>query len=160
MMTEVTKDLGINPFVGTLEIGVNIREMKDSYSMADGFLNNTRFTAEVARRVTVYPSKEYKTIVSSLTPMANKLLTWVLNRLKYGEDYVNINHGRFMSDCGIKSYNTYKSALDSLIKNGVLAGTIEKGVYWINPGLFFCGNRANKYPDNLKVLRDDTENLS
>lgn len=156
-MDKEKRDLGVNPFVGTLKIRVNIREMKESYSMADGFLNNTKFTAETARRVTIYPSKEFKRVMSSLSPMSSKLLTWLFNGLKYGEDFIHINHGRFMSDCGVRSYNTYKAALDLLIKHGVLAGTIEKGVYWINPGLFFCGSRANKYPDNLKVLRDDTE---
>ena len=156
-MDKEKKDLGVNPFVGTLEIGVNIREMKESYSFGEGFWNNTTFTSEQARKVSLYPSKKFNYILQGLTPMSNRLLFWLVNKMKYGEDYVKINHGLFMKDFEIKSYNTYKAALGCLIKNAILASTVEKGVYWVNPNFFFCGSRVNKYPNNLKVIRDQTE---
>ena len=77
---------------------------------------------------------------------------------KYLEDDGTVFSGhfhlqRFMEENHIKSVNTYKTGLEELIRYNLLCPTSEakKGYYWINPRLFFCGNRPNKYPNNIEI---------
>ncbi len=56
-----------------------------------------------------------------------------------------------MSRAGIKSENTYKAGIDELVRYGFVVNTVLKSVYWINPAVFFCGNRLNKYPTKKDV---------
>ena len=42
-----------------------------------------------------------------------------------------------------------RAAIEELVNNLVLAPSLVKNVYWINPRLFFSGNRMKKYPNYI-----------
>jgi hypothetical protein len=69
-----------------------------------------------------------------------------------GEDYLWINRERCLTENDI-SLNTYKKAIDELIKNGLITYTTVKDIYWINPNFFFHGDRVRKYKDNVKIVK-------
>ena len=101
----------------------------------------------------LYTKAENRLIISMLSSNAQRLYIWVAYELECGKDYLWVNKQRFMEENHIKSVNTYKTGLEELIRYNLLCPTSEakKGYYWINPRLFFCGNRPNKYPNNIEI---------
>ena len=95
--------------------------------------------------------------VCSLGGSATKLFTWLMYELDSGKDYVWINRDRYMHESGISSINTYKDALRELVGSGLIAVSLEPGVFWINPRLFFCGNRIKKYPNHVEIYKPKKE---
>jgi hypothetical protein len=107
-------------------------------------LDNTQFTK-------VYCSPENRKIRNAFSLRAKEMYLWLLDEIEYGKDYIWINKDRYMKEMNISSMNTYKDALNELIRYGHLTETITKGVYWINPEFFFKGNRVTKYPKKVRV---------
>lgn len=89
--------------------------------------------------------------VCRLSGSASKLFTWLMYELESSKDYIWINKERCMEEIGIGSINTYKDALKEVVGSGLIAASLEPDVFWINPRLFFCGNRIKKYPNHVEV---------
>ena len=103
--------------------------------------------------------------VCSLSGSASKLFTWLMYELESAKDYIWINKVRCMEEIGVSSINTYKAALKEVVGSGLIAASLEPDVFWINPRLFFCGNRIKKYPNHVEVYVpkkevDESEQLS
>ena len=88
--------------------------------------------------------------VTNLSPRSKELFLWLIFELSDGLDYVKIDRGRYMLDCGISSVNTFLGAMRGLVKWGIINPTPKKDIYWINPGVFFRGDRIEKYSDSVK----------
>ena len=82
---------------------------------------------------------------------AKSLYIHILYELEYGCDYIEINVKRYMKENNISSINTYKDAVKQLSRYLIIYPSVIKGVYWINPKLFFAGSRVNKYPKNVVI---------
>lgn len=141
-------NLGVNPFSASLVIIVNIVTTPEYESDGEDMLPVKR-KLEKDEFCKFYCSSERRVKINSLTLRGKELLLWILFELKYGQDWIWINKERFMKESGISAVNTFKGALKDLIRNGVLATTIETDTYWINPFYFFKGNRVNKFKQNV-----------
>ena len=107
---------------------------------------------EKDRNVKIFYGKGCKEMVYNLSPGAKSLYLFVLYNLEPNQDWIQINSQWYMTKNSIKSINTYKEALKELCRYLFLSPTLDyKDVFWINPMLFFCGNRINKYPDKVKI---------
>ena len=67
------------------------------------------------------------------------------------QDYVLINLTRCKSENNFKSNKTYYNALNELKVKCIICSSAVKHVYFINPRLFFCGNRTKMYPENVVI---------
>lgn len=146
--------LGHNPCVNSgFVVEVNSITFKDQYKKdSSGLLLPVNTEVENVPYTKVYVTSSRRIIISGLSPSAKELYLWIFFEIEHGKDALWINKDRFMLE-NHTSLNTYKKALDELIRYALLAFTVVKDVYWINPDFFFKGNRIEKYPDNI-VLKN------
>ena len=147
------KTLGVNPCVNSgFVIPVNKLEFVDQYKLeADGTFLPLKLEVEAIPYSKIYVTSDRRLIISNLSPSTKELFLWILYEIESGKDYLWINKDRFMLE-NHTSLNTYKKALDELIRYALLAFTVVKDVYWINPDFFFKGDRVSKYPKNIKHI--------
>jgi hypothetical protein len=145
------KTLGINPFSFSLEINVKKLEVPNSYKLKDGFSLPVVNELEATPFTKLFQSPERRIIVSNLSMSAKELILWLMFEIDAGNDSIWINRDRFMLE-NSTSLNTYKKALEELVRYALLAQTVIQGVYWFNPDFFFRGDRLKKYPKNIKLV--------
>lgn len=154
-LTEIDESkLGSNIFVNKLTIDVTkvYNHNKHKPSKSGVMLPETHFIDRTPN-TKLFHAQGIKDSVYGLDNPSKSLLLFILLNLQSGKDYIRINRQHFMNKHGIKSENTYRAALKDLCLKEFIYPTIPypKEVFWINPSLFFCGNRTTKYPDNLVV---------
>lgn len=146
------EELGTNPFSFNLQIPVKQLEFKNQYAKdADGVLVNLVAEVELTPFCKFYSTPEHRKLRNSFSLRAKEMYLWLLDEIDYGKDFIWINKDRYMKEMDISSVNTYKDALNELIRYGHLTESITKGVYWINPEFFFKGNRVTKYSKKIKI---------
>lgn len=143
-------DLGSNPFVNT-DFKVLVRSITDGskYQMDDEVLVPSVVDLEKDDYVKLYIKPEYRKLVGMLSNSSRSLLLWCIYEVDSAKDYLWINKRRYMEEHSVKSVNTFKSAVKELVRLNIIAPTVQRNVFWINPRLFFHGSRINKYPKNV-----------
>lgn len=142
--------LGDNIFLSNLKIPVNKLVMAGQYrSDKDGDILPVEIELERDVSVRLYVDSDRRKQMIKLSARAKDLLMWLLYELDTGKDYIWINKDRYMKECGVKAYNTYKDAINELILGHFIQPTTVGRVYWINPHLFFNGSRLNAFPQNI-----------
>ena len=140
-------DIGINPFRGNLRISSSILEFKDSYQMLEeGSLINATKIVDNTPSCRLFTLSNNRLYVSKLTLSGKELFLWIMFSVEPGKEVLWINKDRYMVE-NSTSINTYKRAIEDLVKNAVIAFTVVKDVYWINPLYFFNGDRLKMYPE-------------
>ena len=146
------KDLGKNPCVSSLEVPVKTLVMKHQFQQDkdDNTLVNVEIQVEALHFSRIYVTSERRKLVSALSMSAKELYLWIMYEIETGEDALWINKDRFMEENNT-SLNTFKKAVEELVRYAFIAYTIVKEVYWINPDFFFKGDRMKKYPKNIVI---------
>ena len=143
------RDLGINPCRNNLKIPVAYLEFKDSFQVDEqGDWLNTKKRVDNSPNCKLYTSSLNRKLVSKLSPCGKELYLWIMYEIEVGKEALWINRDRYLEE-NETSINTYKKAIEELIKNAIIAYTVVKDVYWINPSYFFSGDRLKMYPDCL-----------
>jgi len=156
------KNLIKNPFEYSLQIPVTSMYSSNSLTknMEDGVVVHKEILLEQTQSVKIYYCSDCKQYVANLSDKAQRLYLHILYTLKPNKDYIQINSEYYMKSNNIKSINTFKEALKELIRYNFIAPTEYKTVFWINPYLYFAGNRLTKYPNNIvKTKTWDKTNL-
>jgi hypothetical protein len=145
--------LQTNPFSFSLKIqATKIFDHKQHYLDNDGVMMPKSYIIEREQTTKIYVSAAARKLVSGLSSSAHRLLFHILYEIDTNCDYIELDAKFYMKMNGIKSIKTYNEALRELCRNNFIAQTIDyKSVYWINPTLFFSGNRISKYPNNVSV---------
>jgi hypothetical protein len=143
-------NLGINPFVSELTIVVSTLAMKSQYRKdKDGDIVPLTREVESDASCKVYNSSSRRLKMCQLSSGAKSLLLWIIYEAESGKDFLWVNRIRYQRENEISSPNTYRSAINELIENGWVCRTKVAAVYWINPALFFNGNRVVKFSKNV-----------
>lgn len=147
-----------NPLAGA-DFKILINRITDGNSFVqdkDGIMLPRQMDLEKEEYTKLYTKSENRLIVSKLSSNAQRLYIWIAYELECGKDFIWINKKRFMEENDIKSVNTFKSGLEELCRYLLIYPTLEvkNGYYWINPRLFFCGSRPNKYPNNVELYSE------
>lgn len=143
--------LGTNPFTEQLVVYVSKIEYKGQYKKdKDGDLVPVFGEIEYEGLCKIYVSAEKRKKTNSLSTRAKELLLWLIYEVNTNEDFIWINRVRYMQENKISSMNTYRAAVNDLIFHGFIIRSVVNAVYWINPALFFNGNRIKKYSKNIK----------
>lgn len=147
---EITEELlGGNPLTAT-DFTIYVRKVKKSRKGTKGEHITVEEELEVEKFVKVYAGAGNRTKMGELGVAAKHLFLWLIYELDSGHEYVWINIDRYMEEMEISSVNTYKTAIAELVRKRFMALSLIKDVYFINPRLFFCGSRVNKYRDNVR----------
>ena len=148
---EITSEkIGLNPFLGKLEIPVNRVTYEKQYEKdVDGHWLPVQKELEASRHCKIYVSKENRLNMMKLSARAIDLFLWIVYESENSCEWIWVNKKRYMEERGVVSINTYKGALVELIKAGYLISSVIKDVYWINPDYFFNGNRVSVFPKNV-----------
>lgn len=143
-----------NPFWFTLQIPVTkvVSDIEWEEDIEEGLVLNKEFYIERTPSVKLYYCKDCKEIVYGLSDKAQRLYLFILLHLIPNKDWIRINPEKYMSVNRIKSLTTYRGAVKELVRYGFLASTEYRTVFWINPNLYFSGNRIKKYEDRLNVI--------
>lgn len=142
--------LGINPFLINLKVRVNKIEIPHQFKTdKEGLVLPVEIELEKEVICKIYLDAVRRRQMVRLTPRAKDLLMWVFYETETGKDYIWINKKRYMLECRVRAYNTYKDAVRELVSCGFMQPTILLHVYWINPNLFFNGSRIKSFPDNV-----------
>lgn len=143
--------LGRNPFLDNLVIEVSGFELKKQYKQDyDGNYINVVVEAEYEKKTSIYVAAEKRLRVSKLMKPAKELYLWLLYEADNGKDFLWINKVRYMQENSINSPTTFRTAIKQLITDGFIVKSSVDTVYWINPSLFFNGNRIVRFPKNVE----------
>lgn len=142
-----------NPFVQTLLIeATRITDSHKFIADDEGIMVPVTALIEKQRVTKIYHCPGCKEMVYNLSPSAQRLYIFILYNLEPSDQYIQINVDWYMKKNDIKSVNTYKDAAKELCRYLFIAQSPDyKNVYWINPQLFFNGNRIEVFPDNVKI---------
>ncbi len=149
----------LNPFVNNLQIeATKLTDLNKFVADADGTMLPVTTLIEKRQNTKIFYCTACKDMVYNLSPGAKSLYLYVLYNLESGQDWIQVNVQWYMTKNGVKSINTYKEAMKELCRYLFLSQTVDyKDVYWINPMLFFSGNRIAKYPDKVIVKGEFTK---
>lgn len=150
--------LVLNPFVNNLLIEATKLTETNKFVLSDGIQVPVTTLIEKRQNAKLFYCSGCKDMVYNLSPGAKSLYLFVLYNLESGQDWIQINVQWYMTKNSIKSINTYKEAAKELCRYLFLSQTVDyKDVYWINPMLFFSGNRIAKYPDKVIIKGEFTK---
>lgn len=140
-----------NPLISQdFKIVVNKLTDKRSYQRhEDGLFLKKEFYFEITPMTKIFKTPLHRRLIGLLSDNAKCLLYWIFFEIQANQDFVLINKTRYLKENNIKSLNTYKNAINELHAELVICPSPVKDVYFINPRLFFCGNRVKNYPANV-----------
>lgn len=136
-----------NPLAKELRIPISYARGK-GYTIEKGQSLPNTFPVERTIHVRLFYTPGTGVAIAKLSDAAQRLFLYIVTHLEPNKDFVQINHENFMSQNGVKSINTFKKAKKELIRELFIVPSEYKTVFWINPDIFFPGNRIRKYEDN------------
>jgi len=137
--------LKANPLVSD---SFRIKGLRRPKLLADG--TNTPDELEVQHYTKIYHHIDNRDLMKGLSPVSLVLFWWLVQNVKPGHDWLQINKSYFMSNTGFKSPHSFKKAIEELsIERIIYPAVGVKSVYWINPRIFFCGDRLKKFSEHV-----------
>ena len=118
-------------------------------------VNNMSLPSEVdfdrQQSTRLYISTAFRLSAMKLNYSELRLFVWISYEMEQNKDYLWINVKRFLEESGMV-LNTYKASVIGLCKKGYIYEVADiKDVYWVNPSVFFNGNRVRQFPKNVVV---------
>ena len=145
--------LGVNPCRSGLSVPVGYLEFKDSFQQdGGGDWLHAKQQVDKSPSCRLYTYSQNRKVVSKLSSCGKELFVWIMYELEAGKEALWINRERYFEENGV-SVNTYKKSVDELVRSAIIAYTVVKDVYWINPAFFFSGDRIKMYPDCLDEVK-------
>lgn len=142
-------NVGVNPFEQKLEVRVRSGYNK---RIKGGVEVKEEWESEYDPYTKVYEIKGYKANMQSLPIRSKEMLLFLIHSVESGRDWIWINRVEYMKDNNINSVNTYMKALKVLCDEGYISRHPKTDVYWINPQVFFKGNRIKKFHHKIKEM--------
>lgn len=131
-------------------------------------LEPVQYFYELEQHLRLYTSVVKRKHIFQLPEKARDLYLVMLYHQNDGEDYSILSYekvnklykdthdssdGRPYKDMNLRAF---KEAITSLVKANIIDLKDRKlEQYWINPNYFFQGNRVNKWPQNLFVIKTE-----
>lgn len=159
---EINEELmGKNPFMTNIQIKARsfdksstLIKHEDGVNLPTGTVRNTMLVEEQSY-TKIYHDTDYRDIILGLSEKATKLYLYITYRVNSNEDYVWLNNIHFQELMKYKK-RQYVECVHELVRYGIITPTIYPETYFINPLIFFCGNRLKKYPENVKLRGYDS----
>lgn len=156
------EDMAVNPFLAFTQFDAvqkkfelsafTTKKVEDiKYVEGSSYIQNY-YNLDVGRSCKFFQTKDTQKLIFKLDPSALRLLLFILSKLGRKSDRIKIETAAYMKLADIQSTKTFYSALNNLRLNGVIA-KFQKNVFWVNPNVIFSGNRLEKYPDKVNIVK-------
>jgi hypothetical protein len=153
----IPENMGKNPFIVNEMIKARsfqkdkhfIMQTNDGVNYVSGDLKESMLVEEQSC-TKLYHDTDYRNIILKLDSKALRLFMFIMYQINPNEDYIWINNTLYQNQSS-STKSEYLEGLNYLIRYSIITTTIYPEVYFINPMIFFSGNRLKKYPDNIKV---------
>lgn len=150
------KDLGQNPLITNLEVKVSKVNSELSYYIGeDGIKYPKQIEMEYSPFVKLFKSSDNRTVINGLSDKAQRLYLWILQSVDCGKDYFWMNRDRYAKENDIKSPTTIVNAIKELHRYNIIFPSTIQNIYWVNPALFYCGNRIEKYKHKIVIVNEE-----
>lgn len=98
----------------------------------------------------IFTTAANRKLLSGLSPRGVHLLMWLIYKVIKKCDLIHIDRHSYMKEAGISRQETYMHAIADLVMAKILYRyPLYSDLYFINPHVFFKGNRLLKYKDLL-----------
>lgn len=99
----------------------------------------------------IFTTATNRKLLSNLSPRGVHLLMWLINKVIKKCDLIHIDRHSYMKESGISRQETYMNAIADLVMAKILYRyPLYTDLYFVNPHIFFKGNRLFKYRALLK----------
>lgn len=163
------KEYDTNPFIKNLNVPITPK-MQSFVSKDKAIINTT--TGEIDDDVLLTGKrkfvdgedfvkifvKEMETIFD-LSKSSQKVFTYMLSKIKYDDHFI-FNMKECLEKTGYKSRTPIFNSLLELIQKKFIAKTQNQFVYWINPKLFYKGDRLVVIREYRKAKQDQIRNAN
>lgn len=163
------KEYDTNPFIKNLNVPITPK-MQSFVSKDKAIINTT--TGEIDDDVLLTGKrkfvdgedfvkifvKEMETIFD-LNKSSQKVFTYMLSKIKYDDHFI-FNMKECLEKTGYKSRTPIFNSLLELIQKKFIAKTQNQFVYWINPKLFYKGDRLVVIREYRKAKQDQIRNAN
>lgn len=153
----IIANMGKNPFIVNEMIKARSFQKEKHYTIqTDDGINlitgdlKESLLVEEQSCTKVFHDVDYRDIILRLDEYGLKLMFYIMYQINPNEDYIWINNVHYQK-CTNLTKKQYVEGVQSLVRYSIITTTIYPEVYFINPMIFFSGNRLKKYPDNIKV---------
>jgi len=162
------KKKSINPFTANLHIktfrSYSKRDLSDKADWKDEdgvvmpvvgmsaevYQQTNSFLMEIDQSTRLYKNDEIGDILSGISDRAAKMLIYIMQKLPKDSEVVEVVPSEYMEIYKMQSIQTVYNSLRDLMEAKCIA-RYKPNKYWINPAIFFNGNRIKKYPDKVSV---------
>jgi len=104
--------------------------------------------------VKVFTTAANRKMLSNLSPRGVHLLMWLIQKVIRKCDLIHIDRHQYMKESEISRQETYMHAIADLVMARILYRyPLYSDLYFVNPHVFFKGNRLLKYKDLLDPER-------
>ena len=154
----------VNPFLSHLS--VTVKKSEKTRRTVKSFQENcatieeesTVYTyVELDEFTKLYHTKQFMGLINSFNPYGLRIFVYILFNLERDKDWIYLKQSDLM-----KSFEASEVSIVNGMKNlmdiGIIAKRSTRSEYWINPQLFFNGDRQGyarmNVPNNVKTIRD------
>lgn len=139
-----------NPFIANLTIPVSrITNYKEFRLGPDGINLPVSFFLDRTPSTKIYHGENRLKKLADISDRAVRMVMYMMMTIENGKHFIRLNEDRYRKMFDIRSPNTYKDTIKELVTAAYIARTNYKTVFWINPDLFFSGDRTKAFPDKL-----------
>ncbi|NDV68624.1 replication/maintenance protein RepL [Dysgonomonas sp. 25] len=146
-----------NPFIGyldSLKLGTRtaVCARGNTVSMVDedtGEIRGHGYNAVIREKQ--YDSERFvkmyaagRKVLPKLSAAATRILLFIIDHMGY-DDIITLNMAKAKKETGYKSDAAIYRAISELKKHNVLANAYRNGIYYINPTMFYRGNRLKLF---------------
>lgn len=97
-------------------------------------------------------------LLMQLSSPGLRVFVWILSHIKPKQDHIILIPNKVSKEIGYAVNKPVHDGINDLLRRGVIArkytGTRNAPGYWINPTIFFNGNRRHLFNETLKKERD------
>lgn len=118
--------------------------------------------------VKIYPTEIFRWLgLGKNTQKVFGAILKIVSKEAINKDFIFLNHQRVIEQSGKISEPSFYKGINQLVEEGLIAKAVSNGLYWINPAVFFNGDRLTfarqiriKRAEQEKTLANNTENPS
>lgn len=146
-----------NPFTYSLVIPASKLFLSETFREdRDGVFVQQSFLYDRVSSTRVFHSQDVEAALALLSPTGLKLYVFIEQRLVNNQDWIQLNKELFMAKFKVKAEKSVNSAIKELLRYCFITSSHYNSVYWINPSIWFCGDRLKKYPSNIVIKSQKT----